>query len=169
MIGKATDETFRELVDHAIHNRLDDVAGTISRAGEKGYEAVAPLVIQAAAYICIYVSERWPNDADLKDTARIASESGTGLPVTAEQTHAYLSRAVFGTEQVLQVFNGDENAPVIPLFVLANLLVSFKAPQGKGWNAWLDVIENAIETAEQTRSDVLPALMYKVHAERQQR
>ncbi|MBO0802693.1 MAG: hypothetical protein J2P25_06405 [Nocardiopsaceae bacterium] len=159
MIDPKTDDTFRQITEHAIRNRVDDMARVIAEAGEKAYGQIAGLVVQASAYIAIDASERWPNDADLREVARIASESKASLPVTADEIHAYLSRVVFGTDRVDSVFGDAEKAALVPLYTLANLLVAFKPPQGKGWNDWLDVIESAIETADVVPGTAAPMVM----------
>lgn len=155
MIDPKTEETFRELTGHAIHSRQDDMARVIAEAGEQVYGAVVALAVQAAAYVCIDTAERWPTDADLKSAARIASEGKTGLPVTADEIRAYLSGVVFGSD------TGANGHAMMPLFALATLVTGFKPPQGKGWNDWLDVIEAAIEAADQVQISVLPALVYR--------
>lgn len=159
-IDPKTDDMLREITEHAIRNQVDDIAKVIVEAGEKAYGQAAGLVVQASAYIAIDASERWPNDADLKEVARIASESRAGLPVTADEIHAYLSRVVFGPEEITAVFADGQKAALVPLFTLASQLVAFKQPQGKGWNDWLDVIESAIEAADQVRATDLPAMVY---------
>lgn len=160
-IDPKTDETFRDLVDHALHNRVEDVAATIAEAGEKGWERVSSLVIQASAYVAIDASQRWPNDADLKETARIASESRASLPVTADEIHAYLSQVVFGTDRVDGIFKDPEKAALVPLCSLANLLISFVPPAATDQWGYLDVIESAIEAADQARTTDLPAMVFR--------
>jgi hypothetical protein len=51
--------------------------------------------------------------------------------------------------------------PLTPLYVLANQLIAFKSPQGKGWNSFLDVIEAAAEEASQASDHPLPLLAYQ--------
>lgn len=159
-IDPKTEKAFRDLLDHALHNRLDDVARGIAEAGPETYEHAAALAVQVAAYIVINAAERYPSAADLKKTASIAAESKTNLPIAEDDIHAFLSRMVFGTENGLAVFQGNEDAPLIPLYATANLILSFTPKGTKMWN-YLDVIESAIEAAEQARADTLPAFVYR--------
>jgi hypothetical protein len=154
------EEKFRELVGHAIRNQVEEIARVIAEAGEKGTGRFLGLAVQSSAYITIHVSEGWPKDANLRGVARVASESAARLPITVDEIHAYLSRFVFGNEQLEVVFPEAEKQALIPLYTLANQLVAFKPPLGKGWNAWLDVIEEALETAEKIAPLAAPAVAY---------
>lgn len=156
-INQELEETFRKLVGHAIRNEQHDITRIITKAGPETTGRVISLCIRAGAYVCLYAAERWPGDADLKEVTRAASEAGTGLPVTESDMYNYLSRVVFGAETGA----GNFSNPLVPLFTLANLLVAFDPPHGKGWNDWLDVIESAIEAADQVRATDLPAMVFR--------
>lgn len=163
-IDEKTDQTFRELVGHSIRNRVDEIQRVIAEAGEKGTGQLLSLVIQSSAYIVINASERWPKNVDLKEAARISSESAARLPISADEIHSYLSRVVFGSEQLNAVFPDAEKSALVPLYTLASLLVAFDPPKesnGKDWNDWVDVIEAAIEAAEQVAPLAAPAVAYR--------
>jgi len=159
-IDPKTDKAFRDLLDHAIHNRLDDVARGITDASARIYEQVVALAIQVAGYIVIDVCKWLPVEADYREAARVASESRANLPVTEDESYAFLARMVFGSDSGPGVFQGSENAPVVPLFTTAQLLLSFTPKSMEMW-AYLDVIESALEAADQTRLDVLPAMVFR--------
>lgn len=152
----------RKLLGHAIRDETADLYKLIVEIGPQAYEAAIALVIQASAYVTIDVGKRWPGDADLREAARIAATAKSELPVTEDEIHMYLSRVTFGFES-LAVFSDAEKASVIPLFTLARLLIAF-TPDDLEWPAYLDMVWNSIDAAEQTPLPVLPALLYRHRA-----
>jgi len=159
-MGPKTEETFRELLDRALHNRLDDVASLIATVGPQAYETAAALAIQVTGHVVIDTAERWPTEADLREIARLSATAITGLLVTEDMIGDCLSRVVFGSESVMDVFAGNQDAPVIPLFTLANVILSF-TPKGLHWSDYLDRIETGIEAAGSVPDDVLPSMVYR--------
>jgi hypothetical protein len=109
------------------------------------------------------VSERWPTEADLREIAKSAAESVTGLDITGQEIFEYLSRVALGSERLDDVFSVDGIATV-PLFATANLLLTFR-PKEKHWWQYLDQIWDAAETAGQVSLSVLPALMLRARKE----
>jgi len=160
MINDRVEDVFRELLDHALHDRLDDVKREMLDAGEQVYQQVLVLCVQVSAYITIDVSKRLPTEVDYREIAKIGSESRTNLPITEDEMYIFLSQVVFGFKRLDEMFTDEKRASIVPLFTTANLVLSF-FHKGKHWSDYLDVIENAIEVAEQERLDVLPSLMYR--------
>lgn len=155
-IGEGWDAELRQLIERALKNDDDGLIQLIGTAQE--YERVASLAVQSAAHIVIDTCDRWPTDADLKEVARLAGNSsvkGIGNSDLAD----YLKRCVFGAEKITGVF-GDK-AATVPVTALAALLVSFRPPEGTGWNHYLDIIEAGIEAAEKIRETDLPSIMYR--------
>jgi len=72
----------------------------------------APWCLFASAYIAIDVSERWPTEADLREIAKSAAESATGLDITEQEIFEYLSRVALGSEQLDDIFSVDGIATV---------------------------------------------------------
>jgi hypothetical protein len=163
-INPKAEDTFRDLADHAMHDRLDDVARVLETAGET-YGEVLVLAVRVAAYITVDVSGRYPQEVDMQEVSRIASESITKLPVSKEETFSFLERSVFGFEPVDRVFADKGKVATVPLFTVANLLVSF-TPEGSTWSQYLDQIETSIEAAERAESYVLPAMVYEYQAQK---
>lgn len=159
-IDPKTEKAFRDLLDHALHGRLDDVARGITDAGAETYEQVAALAVQVAGYIVIDVCKGLPTETDYREAARVASESRANLPVTEDESYAFLARMVFGPDTGPGVFHGSENAPVIPVFTTAQLLLSFTPKSMQMW-AYLDVIENALEAADHVKPDIAPAVVFR--------
>jgi len=160
-ISEAIDETLRALIERVLKNDPEGTARVIERAGPEAYEQVASLATEASAYVALHLAKRWPLGTDLKTIADSTASAIPGVPVIAKDVHTFLARSVFGDEPVANVFKDNEEGPFIPVYALASLLISFKSPKDRGWNAWLDVIEDAIEQARQIPDAVLPAAAYR--------
>jgi hypothetical protein len=148
---------------HAVRHELDDLDILIGSVDAAVLDAAIPLCILASGYIVIDVCKRWPIEADLRDIANRAAKSATHLPATEDEIYAYLSRIVFGFGRLDDVFQTEKTGRV-PLYATANLLSKF-SPGEKHWFEYLDQVWDAVETADRTKSTVLPALMYRVRAE----
>lgn len=156
MIDPKLEATFRELVGHAIHDRENEIVRIIATAGQEAYGKILTLTIEASAYTVLYAAERWPNDADLKETSRIAAAAKSGLEISADDIYAFLKDVVFGSGPA-----GFHGHPMTPLGTLGRLLVSFKPPTGDSWNDFLDTIETGIEAADTTRQEAAPSITYR--------
>lgn len=162
-IDPKIEERLRDLLDHALHCRLDDVARGMLDAGEQVYREAIAMCVQASAYITIDVSKRWPVEVDFREISQMASESRTNLPITENEIYQYLSQVVFGFKRLDEVFADEKQVGSVPLFATANLLLSF-TPKGQHWSDYLDTIWNSIEAAEKAGFAILPALMYQHRA-----
>ncbi|MCL2582967.1 MAG: hypothetical protein FWE35_10965 [Streptosporangiales bacterium] len=152
MIDPKTEETFRSLTGHAIHNRESDMAREITEAGQSVAEQVMTLAVQAAAYVVIESAERWPTAADLKSAARVVAKKSN---VAEDDALSYLEDVVFGS-------GAQAGHPMTPLYVLAGLVTGYRHPQSGDWNDWLDLIELGIEEADAMRKETLPAAAYRL-------
>lgn len=148
----------RKLLGHAIRGELDGVYKVIGDIGPDGYQAVGPLLIMASGYIAVATARRWPNTADIKALARHAA-TAPGAQVTEDEIREYLTRVVIGDEFTMDVFEGNEQAPLIPLFATAALLLAFHGLYEDQW-AYLDAIWNSLDAAEAVEAPVAPAVMY---------
>lgn len=164
VIDPKTEAPLRKILGHAIRHEMGELADLVAAEGGEMYVAGLKLCVPACGYIVIDVAGRWPLDADLREAARRAAKSATDLPVTEDDIYIFLSRVVFGFEAIDTVFADPEKVIRIPLFTAANLLSKF-SPGEMHWFEYLDQVWNAIEEAEQARTDVLPALTYRVRAE----
>jgi hypothetical protein len=162
-IDRKIEQSTRTMLGHAIRRELDELAELIRTVGNEGVVGSIPLCLFASAYIAIDVSERWPTEADLREIAKSAAESVTGLDITEQEIFEYLSRVALGSERLDDVFSVDGIATV-PLFATANLLLTFR-PKEKHWWEYLDQIWDAAETADQLSLSVLPALMLRARKE----
>jgi hypothetical protein len=153
----------RTMMGHVIREELDDLETQIHAVGDIIYAQILVLCLVAAGYIAIDVCRmRWPSDADLREIARHTAASAEGFELRVDDVHALLSRVALGGERMDQVFTSAKDAAVLPLMVTSTLLLAFR-PRDKHWWEYLDVIWNAVHSADQTDPSVLPALMLKMY------
>lgn len=157
-VDPKTEAPTRKLLGHAIRGELDDLYQLIADIGPEAYESVGALAILASGYMAVDTARRWPNSADIDALARNAADS-PGAQVTEDEIREYLARVVLGNEQVLAVFEGNEKAPLIPLFAAAVMLLSFHGLYEDQW-AYLDAIWNSLDAAEAAPAAVAPATVY---------
>jgi hypothetical protein len=162
-IDPKIEQSTRKMLGHAIRHELDDLATLVQVEGNDVLLGSIPLCLFVSGYIAIDVADGWPRDVDLREIAKLASESATELDITQQEIYEYLSRVALGPEKLDDVFS-DDGVATIPLFATANLLLSFR-PREKHWWEFLDQIWDAAETAERTSLSVLPALMLRAHRE----
>jgi hypothetical protein len=153
----------RKMLGHAIRHELDELATLVQAEGNEVLIGSIPLCLFISGYISIDVAGGWPNDADLREIAKLASESATQLDISEREIYEYLSRVALGQEKLDDVFS-VEGLATIPLYATANLLLTF-APRDMHWWEYLDQIWDAAEAAESTKLTVLPALLLRAHRE----
>lgn len=150
---------FRVMLSYAMQNRVEDFMSGVAEMGRSPYESMLALAIQVTGHVVVETAERWPNDADLERISEIAERAVTGLPIDREEIRAYLSGVVFGKDQVTSIAEDSTKAAVIPMFALANIMLSF-LPKGVDQWGWLDAIEASIETMDKLNEAVLPTAVY---------
>jgi hypothetical protein len=153
----------RDLLGHAIRGELEEMATLVETIGEERYLQCITLCVFIAGYIGIDVSERWPTDADLREIARHAAETTEEFELDASAVFDFLSRVVFGSEQLAAVFPDLAVAGTLPVLATASIIASFRPQEirDKHWWDYLDVIEGATEAAMTIDPVVLPALMFR--------
>lgn len=148
----------RKLLGHALSGELDDLYELIASIGPQDYEKVVALTATAAGYMAVDTARRWPSSADVKALARHAADT-PGAQVSEAEISEYLARVVIGNESPLVVFEGNEKAPLIPLFATAVMLVTFSGSYRDQWE-YLDAIWNSLDAAEAVQASVAPAVTY---------
>jgi hypothetical protein len=159
-IDQNTSDTFRVMLGFAIRNESDNFADGILEVGAAGYERFLVLAINVAGHVTVDAAERYPTDPDLKEIASIAGRARTHLPITEDEIYAFLSKVVFGPEKLDAVAEDRKKASLIPMYALANLMLSL-TPRGMDQWTYLDVIESAIEAADNTNFGILPSMVYR--------
>lgn len=169
----------RAMLGHAIRNELTELAALAAAEGDEMYLTGLRLCVPVCGYIVVDTAGRWPAESDRRDAARRAARTGAartgaaktgaakppgGPPLAEHDAYAFLSRAVFGFEAIDAVFAKREKVIQVPLFTAAGLLRSL-CPDGLEWTEYLDRVWSAFDATEQMRSDILPALTYRVKAD----
>ena len=160
IIDPRTEEPTRDMLGHAIRGEMQELSALIHSVGDERYRRVLGLCVIAAAYVAVDVAGRWPTDADVREIARLVSQSGTEIPLDEADVYDYLSEAALGFKPLPQAMGDDMAAATLPLFVTGTLLFAYR-PEGKKWWDYLDQIWSAYEKAEALDVSVLPALQVR--------
>jgi hypothetical protein len=161
-IDPKTEDQARRMLGHIIRQEFDELENQLREIGEETFLRALALYIPVAGYIAVDVAGRWPTDADVGEIARHTADSARGFDLSQDAVTAFLSRVALGADRMADVFPSANNAVMLPLQVTGTLLLAF-LPRGKHWWEYLDVIENALDTAEQADLSLLPALMLRSH------
>jgi hypothetical protein len=157
------EEQTRKLLRHAIRGELKEMVCLADSLGDERYVACITWCVFISGYIGIDVSEGWPTEADLREIARHAAETTHKYELDASAVFDFLSRMVFGSERLDQVFPDLEVAATLPVLATARIIVSFRAPDpDKHWYEYLDDIWGGYEVAAGLNPAVLPALMFSI-------
>ena len=168
VIEPEVEKPTRTMLSHVITGKLEEVGKVFEAVDsqERQLECIG-LCVAVAGYIAIDVcGNQWPTDASLqtiaKDTAETAwgSETRRPLELTSTEIYNYLKRSALRFEPLDRVFSPDSDALALPVLITACLLLTF-CPTEKEWWEYLDVIEDAIETASGIDMSVLPAMMLR--------
>jgi hypothetical protein len=159
-IDQKISDQFRVMLGFAIQNKTDDFAGGILEVGAQRYEQFLTLAVNATGHLAVDAAERYPTDADLKKIASIGAEARTHLPITEEEIYLFLSKVVFGRGTLADVCEDRGKASLIPMYALANLLIIL-SPSGTDQWSYLDVVESAIEAADNVNAGILPSMVYR--------
>ena len=79
VIEPRIEEPIRTMLGQAIRGELHEVDKMIGAVGDEVYGTGVEYCILAAAYIAIELSERWPNDADVKLPVLITAQMLLGF------------------------------------------------------------------------------------------
>jgi hypothetical protein len=161
-IDPSIEKPTRDLLAHAMRGELNEMATLVYSIGNDRYLECTKLCIMIAGYLGIDIPERWPADADLREIARHTAETTDAFELNESDVFAYLSRVVFGTENLDDVFPDLAVSTTLPVLATAEILLSF-CPREKEWWEYLETIEESIEQAAALNPAVLPALMHRVH------
>lgn len=153
-------DQFRTMLGYAIQNKVEDFMSSLPEVGYSPYESILALAIRVTGHVVVDAAGRYPNDADLEKVASIGARAVTGLPIDRDEIHAYLAKVVFGKDRVTSISDDRTKASVIPMFALANLIISL-SPKGMDQWVYLDVIEASIDAVDNTNEGVLPSMVYE--------
>jgi hypothetical protein len=163
-IDPTTERWTRDILGHAIRGELAQLRRLIDAIGDAPYLECVALSIAITAYVAIDASGmRWPGEPALRELARHVAETTTEFELSETSVFDFLSRVVFGEDKLDQVFPDLTVATTLPVLAAGRILGSFRPHRERDENWWdyLDVIEEALETAASLGPPVLPALMWQ--------
>lgn len=145
-IDPSVEEPTRKLFGHAIRAELDGFERQLGEFDERRAGEALRLATLIAGAVALEVNEgRQPSDADLRLLAQTVAKAQIGYTLTEDQVHTYLSRCVFGGENLDELF-GKGEAVALPFLVTGTMLGSYThRDQGQKWWQYLDQIEGALE------------------------
>jgi hypothetical protein len=122
----------RDLLAHAMRGELTEMAPLVYAIGDQRYLDCTKLCIMIAGYVGIDVCRnQWPGEADLREIARHTAETTDAFELSASDVFAFLSRVVFGAENLDGVFPDPAILTTLPVLATAEILLSF-CPREKG-------------------------------------
>jgi hypothetical protein len=148
------------MIGHVIRQEYDDLENEIRRIGNDALLSAMELCIVVAGYIAIDSVSRWPSDPELRGIAQHTAASARGFELSKDDVYGFLARVALGGQSMPEVIPSAETGILLPLQVTSTLLLAF-LPRGKHWWEYLDVIENALDVAEQADLSLLPALQLR--------
>jgi hypothetical protein len=157
----------RDLLGHAMRGELEEMGEQIFAIGDERYLECITLCIAIVGCVGVDVCRmQWPGDADLREIARHATATTKNLDLDESAVFDFLSRVVFGSDKLDQVFPDLAVSTTLPVLATARILVSF-CPRDKEWWEYLDAIEGATEQAAAVSPAMLPALIFRVRSARE--
>jgi len=162
VVDPKVEKPTRKMIGYVIRQEYDDLENEIRRIGNDTLLSAMELCIVVAGYIAIDSVSHWPIDAEVRGIAQHTAASARGFELSQDDVCAFLSRVALNGEPMPEVIPSAEVGILLPLQVASTLLLAF-LPQGKHWWEYLDVIENALDAAEQADLSLLPALMLRSH------
>jgi hypothetical protein len=157
------EEQTRKLLGHAIRGELEEMGRLVGSLGEERYLECLRWCVFITGYIGIDVSEGWPTEADLREIARHAVDMTEKYELDVSAVFDFLSRLVFGTETLDEVFPDADVAATLPVLATGRIIVSFRPRRirDKPWYEYLDEIWGGYSVAARLNPAVLPALMFR--------
>lgn len=157
------EKPFRDAVDRAIKNQIDDMKSALLALDDGQAAFCLGMCAAVTGYVAIDVCGRqWPDEENRRGIAQAATESAGAreFGLKAEDSYAYLTRVALGFERLDEVFPDPEDAATIPFVVTGQLLLSFHPADVKWWH-YLNRIEDVIEFTEKADLDLIPGLMLR--------
>jgi hypothetical protein len=159
IIDPKIEDVNRTMIGHVIRQEFEELQNEMLRIGNDTFLRAMAVCVYVAGYITVDVPEHWPTDADVREIAAHTAVSARGFELSRDDVFTFLTRVALGGERMAAVFP-PEVGVMLPLQVASTLLLAF-LPTDKKWWEYLDVIENALNAAEQVDLSLLPALMLR--------
>lgn len=162
-IDPKVEDSTRTMLDHVLKGSLDEIPKVASAIGDERFRECLELCVSIAGYVMVDVmAPDWPTDASLRDLAQRAARARIPFELDPTQVYDYLRVSVSGFQSLDQVFSADEEKAIMPIVIAAALVLAFHT---RGQNVWeyLDAIEEALETADDVKPSILPAMILRAH------
>jgi hypothetical protein len=159
-IDPKVEEAARDLLGHAIRGEFAEFAAVIEAIGAPRFLEADSLCLRVAGYAAIDAcGHQWPTDTELHGLARrMAGLEDKGYELAEADAYGYLTWVVLGFRPLLDVFPDQAKAATVPFFATAALLVACR-PGDRHWWEYLDLIEQALETAAPLPETIVPAVL----------
>jgi hypothetical protein len=166
-IKPEVEKSTRDLLGHTIRGEWDDLVNVIGTIGEERYAQCLSLCLQVSGYITIdVVGHEWPASSKLREIAHLIAEmEDMEYDLVESDVYDLLARCALGFEPVSEVFTDKGKVGHVTISTAASLLVAYR-PDGIHWWEYLDLIEQALETAAPLDEALVPALLLLTRRQR---
>jgi hypothetical protein len=165
-INAKVERVLREALINVARIEEDQITAPFAVLDDKERAEALGLAIIITNYVAVDAcGSRWPTQASVRRIAGALATKGTmamRLHLDAEETHAYLSRVVFGPERMEDVIPEEPQFTRLPVIVAEQALAVYCPKEMEIWE-YLDRIESAIETASALDATVLPAAVMRAY------
>lgn len=163
-IDPKAEKLTRTMLGHAVKDELDELAKVIQGINnDRLFADCLGLCTNIAGYIVVDVmGPGWPSEAGLRHMARRMVESENKVQLDETAVFDYLEKAALEAQPWDQVFSNIQDAAGWPIIITASLMLSF-CPREKTLWEYLDVVEEALETADAVKQSALPAMILRAH------
>jgi hypothetical protein len=167
-IPDESEHFFREALNHAGQCHVSELHDMLEPMPDEQLSGIIGLCGLVSAYTVIDVMGRaWPTDDGLRQIAHVITEEGKDYEqfgVTEQNLHLWLSQCAIRFNAYAEVFVDTFDDPrmfvAAPFFFTANIVARFR-PRESRTGDFLDMIENAYESAFAFDPKLLPALMVR--------
>ena len=165
-VNPKVERAMRDAMGHAAHAEVGKIEPALAVLHDRERTEALALSMAIACYVVVDTcSGQWPDDGDLRQIAHdLATTGGSArqMQLDAGEIHAYLSRAVLGSEPVEDVIPDDSRAARLAIIVAQRAAVVY-SPKGMDTWAYLDQVESALEIASALDASVLPAAVMRAY------
>ncbi|MQA82819.1 MAG: hypothetical protein GEV10_30930 [Streptosporangiales bacterium] len=137
--------TTRVLLGYAVRGEHEEFERALRELDNDALEQAVALSMSVSGAVAVHVCQANPPSEDALRTLATTIEKKHALD--AEEVFTYLSRCIFGSSGLAEVFE-THDAVRLPFRIAGTVLDSYaKAERGQTWTDYLDEVEAAIEAA----------------------
>lgn len=144
-IQPEVDATTRAVLGHAVRGEHDEFERALQELDNDTLEQAVALSMSVSGAVAVHVCQANPPSGDALRTLAATVEKEHALD--AEEVFTYLSRCIFGSSALAEVFE-TYDAVRLPFRTAGALLDSYANDAlGQDWASYLDQVRAAIEAA----------------------